>query len=253
MTPINISIVDDGHKCINTLELLFNQYYNDINILGSALSVEEALPLIEKYKNIVDILFLDIQMPGGDGFTLLQKIPEINFKVIFTTAHDKYALQAIKFSALDYLLKPIDNEELQSSINKFRELKNLGAKPISMLDFKSALNHRKLFEKLAVHTLNEIIFVPLNKILYIESDNHYSTIYLEDNQKIIASKNIGYYEELLTPVHFYRIHNSFLVNIKKIVRFLKSKNGSVELENGIILEVSLRRKNELLELLSLDK
>ena len=251
MSKINVIIIDDEYKCVETLSLLLEQYYEDIHILDSAGSIESALPVIEKHKNNTDILFLDIQMPGGDGFTLLQRIPEITFKVIFTTAYDQYAIKAIKFSALDYLLKPIDNIELNLSIEKYRELKNAGLKPSSMIDFKTALQQKNLFDRLAIPTLSEIKFIPLDKIVYLKSDNNYTAVCLDNKQQLISSKNIGYYEDLLSTIHFFRIHNSYLVNIKKIERYIKGKNGSVELEDGSILEVSGRRKDELFTLLNL--
>jgi two-component system LytT family response regulator len=251
MSKINVLIVDDEPKCIDTLTVLLKEFRNDITILDAADAVKTALPLIEKHQGNIDILFLDIQMPGGDGFTLLQRIPHIDFKVIFTTAHDKYAIQAIKFSALDYLLKPIDNSELQLSIEKFRELKKVGLQSTSINDFKKALEHKNVFEKLAVPTPAEIRFIQLDKILYLESDNNYTTLHLEGKQHLVSSKNIGYYEDLLASLHFFRIHNSYLVNVKKIDRFLKGKNGSVQLENGVVLDVSGRRKDDLLNLLKL--
>ena len=190
-------------------------------------------------------------MPGGDGFTLLQQLSDIPFKIIFTTAHDKYAIQAIKFSALDYLLKPIDNSELQIAIEKYREVKNTGSYSFSLNDFKKSLEQKKIFEKLAIPTPNDIRFIQVTKILYMESDNNYTTIYLENKESILSSKNIGYYEDILSGMNFFRIHNSFLVNLKKIERFIKGKNGSVQLENGVVIEVSVRRKDELLNILHL--
>ncbi len=252
MAKINVAIIDDESKSIETLSILLKNYHADVNIISSAGSMSAGLSMIEKHREEIDILFLDIQMPEGDGFTLLQHLPEINFKVIFTTAYDQYAIKAIKFSALDYLLKPIDNTELQDALAKYRELKLKNVPAVASLDiFKQALQQKKVFEKLAIPTSSDIVFIELPKILYLESSNNYTTLHLENKQKILSSKNIGYYEELLEQGSFFRIHNSYLVNLEKIERFIKGKTGAVQLQGGTVLDVSVRRKDSLLERLSL--
>lgn len=253
MVKLNVVIIDDEPKSIETLSLLLTNYHEDVNILGSANSISEGLSFIEKHKKEIHLLFLDIQMPDGDGFTLLQHLPEIDFNIIFTTAFDQYALKAIKFSALDYLLKPIDHKELNDALEKHRRLKkdNQHNTPISNL--KEALQQKTVFEKLAVTTLNEINFIEISKIRFLQSDNNYTTIHLDNNQQLVSSKNIGYYEELLDENDFFRIHNSYLVNLKKIERFIKGKSGAVEIEGGITLDVSLRRKDNLFKRLNLSK
>jgi len=194
-------------------------------------------------------LLLDIQMPGGDGFTLLQLLPEIRFKVIFTTAYDTYAIKAIKFSALDYLLKPIDNRELGDALKKLRQSKS-GYEVQQMDVFRQQLQHKGSFEKLAVSTLNDIVMVDLDKVIYLESDNNYTTLHLDTQQAVISSKNIGYYEDLLTPGKFFRIHNSYLINLKKVSRYIKGGAGQVVLDNGAKLLVSVRRRDEFVRRLS---
>jgi two-component system, LytTR family, response regulator len=251
MNKVKVIIIDDESKSIQTLAILLEHYYEDIEVLATAQSMKSGLKVIEQYKDQIDILFVDIQMPEGDGFHLLQQVPAINFQVIFTTAYDHYAIKAIKFSALDYLLKPIDNTELGNALNKYRAIKNKEEMPASIINFKQALQQKKMFEKLAVSTLNEIIFIKLEDILYMKSSNNYTTLFFETRQQMISSRNIGYYEELLEEHHFYRVHNSYLVNLKKVERFIKSKNGLIEIEGGKTIEVSARRKETLLEKLNL--
>jgi two-component system LytT family response regulator len=251
MNKIKVIIVDDESKSIQTLAILLEHYYEDIEILATAHSMKSGLKVIEQYKEQIDILFVDIQMPEGDGFHLLQRVPAINFQIIFTTAYDHYAIKAIKFSALDYLLKPIDNTELESALNKYRAIKNKEGLPAPINNFQQALQQKKMFEKLAVSTLNEIIFIKLEDILYMKSSNNYTTLFFETKQEMISSRNIGYYEELLEEHHFYRVHNSYLVNLKKVERFIKCKNGLIEIEGGKTIEVSARRKETLLEKLNL--
>lgn len=251
MNKIKVIIIDDESKSIQTLSILLENYYDDIEILSTAHSMKSGLKVIEQHKGQIDILFVDIQMPEGDGFDLLQQIPDINFRIVFTTAYDHYAIKAIKFSALDYLLKPIDNTELGSALNKYRAIKSKEEIPASIHNFKQALQQKKMFEKLAVSTLNEIIFIKLEDILYMKSSNNYTTLFFETRQEMISSRNIGYYEELLEEHHFYRVHNSYLVNLKKVERFIKCKNGLIEIEGGKTIEVSTRRKETLLEKLNL--
>jgi two-component system LytT family response regulator len=249
---LKVIIVDDEPSCIETLTLLLRDYNDKVKVIATANSAEKGLSLIEEYGKDLDILFLDIQMPGGDGFSLLERIPSNNFSVIFTTAYDRFALKAIKYSALDYLLKPIDNDELRQAIEKYRATKGRQGMQEQLNVFKSALSQKKVFEKLAVPTLNEIRFIQVNEILYFESDSNYTTIHLAGNgQKILSSKNIGYYEELLDEHQFCRIHNSYLVNVKRIESYIKGKGGYIALDSGVKLEVSVRRKEVLMALMGL--
>jgi two-component system LytT family response regulator len=252
MNTIHVIIIEDEYRCTELLIHLLQRYHQDVVVLGSADSIHTGLSLIKQHQKQLDLLFLDIQMPGGDGFTLLQNIPDLPVKVVFTTAYDHYALRAIKFSALEYLLKPLDAQELSIALDKFRD-DRAKKMPISnnLSRFKSNLGNQKIFEKLAIATLTDIRFIHLSQVTYLESDNNYSTIYLEDNERIVSSKNIGYYEELLRESSFFRVNNSNLVNSKKIVRFIKGKTGSVELENGKTLLVSSSKKEALLKSLEL--
>jgi two-component system LytT family response regulator len=249
MKTIKAIIVDDEAGCIDMLSLLLN-YHPDIEIIDTAVSVETALPLIKKHGSELDLLFLDVQMPGGDGFTLLQKIPEIKFGIIFTTAYDDYAIKAIKFSALDYLLKPIDHEDLTAALNKLRKMQT--EEEMARLEMlKQHLNLKGSYERIAVTGYNDIMVIEIDKILYLKSDNNYTTFYVEDDQQILSSKNIGYYEDILSSSNFFRVHNSYLINLKKIKRYIKGGAGSAEMENGEKIQVSVRRREEFIKILSL--
>ncbi len=251
MSKINIIIIDDEPGCIELLWIMLQNTHTEMVLLDTAQSVEKGLAVVNKHRQQIDLLFLDIQMPGGDGFLLLQQLQHIPFKIIFTTAFDHFALKAIKFSALDYLLKPVESGELQHAVDKF--LKEDNAKRQRMLDnFKHQLDRQNLFNKLAVATLNEVSFIPIDKITYLESDNNYTTIFSEGRQRLVSSKNLGYYEELLAGNGFYRVSNSCLVNLKKINRFIKGKSGSIALEGGETLNVSASKKERLLQLMGMD-
>jgi two-component system LytT family response regulator len=252
MNKLRALIIDDEEPCIEVLSLLLSDYHSDVVVLDIAMSMEEGLRKIEEHKQSIDILFLDIQMPGGDGFTLLERLASAPFKIIFTTAYTEYAIKAIKFSAFDYLLKPIDDDELTHAILKYREESKKGTFLNDETDMlkKMALQSRTI-EKIPISTPNEIRFIAVNHIVYMESDNNYTYIYLDNQPKILSSKHLGYFEELLSPDQFFRIHKSYLVNIDKVVCFIKGKSGFLQLENGIKLEISNRRKESVLHWLGI--
>ncbi len=247
---LKVIIVDDEPFSVQTLEELVKRSGIPAEILGSAHSVPAAFTLIKKFQHELNVIFLDVQMPNQDGFALLQQLENINFKIVFTTAYDNYAIKAIKFSAFDYLLKPIDFVELQSTLSKI--LAEVGKNPsngIMQELIKNAINSaasNKLF-KLAVPTINELIFLEPNNILYIESENSYSFIHLSNGKKITSSKSIGYYEELLSEKSFFRIHNSFVINLDKVTRYIRGKSSRIEIANSFVLEVSVRRRDDLLK------
>ncbi|MES2778419.1 MAG: LytTR family DNA-binding domain-containing protein [Bacteroidota bacterium] len=252
MNEIKAIIIDDEHGCVDTLSLLLSEYHKDIKVLATANSVETGLESIRKHNGNIDVLFLDIQMPGGDGFTLLQQLEDISFKIVFTTAYDRFALKAIKYAAFDYLLKPIDNDELTETLTRVRDQHQHSSVPVNQfIQFKNALRQKTVFDKLAIPTLSDILFIPIADILYLNSDNNYTTIHLSNKQQILSSKNLGYYEDVLDEQSFFRVHNSYIVNIRKIAKFIKGKASYVEIENGLRIEVSMRRRNSLLEILGL--
>ncbi len=251
MRKLHVMIVDDEPNCVETLKILLEEHNEGVEVISTAENVKEALTAIQSLTKKLDILFLDVQMPGGNGFSLLQQLTTIDFKIIFTTAYSQYAIKAIKFSAIDYLLKPIDNEELKLAISNYRLLDS--PTDILMLDEVKRLlsQQNKPIEKVAVTTQSDVQFIPIEQIYYLKSDNNYTSFFTALTPVIISSKNIGYYEDLLEQHHFFRIHNSFLVNLNKVSKFQRGKSGYLELENGTILEVSVRRKEELLKKLKL--
>lgn len=251
MRKIHVMIVDDEPNCIETLKILLEEHNEDVEVISTAGNVKDALIGIQSLTQKLDILFLDVQMPGGDGFSLLQQLTTIDFKVIFTTAYSHYAIKAIKFSAIDYLLKPIDNEELNLAIGNYRLLDS----PTNVLmleEVKRLINQQnKPIEKVAVTTHSDVQFIPIDQIYYLKSDNNYTSFFTTLTPVLISSKNIGYYEDLLEQHLFFRIHNSILVNLNKVSKYHRGKPGYLELENGTTLEVSVRRKDELLKKLRL--
>lgn len=244
---MNIIIVDDEPRNIEAVKLILGSIRKDVRVLGEAYSADEALQLIEQHREALDILLLDIQMPGGDGFYLLDQLKTIDFSIIFITAYDQFAIKAIRFSALDYLLKPVDPQELTKALERFDAQSNRDA----VAEFKTRIRQNNYFEKIALTTLTDTRFIPIQSIQYFKSDNSYCTIFLDNDEKLVSSKNIGFYEELLHERNFFRCHNSYLINISRVTRLTKGKNRRVELDNRVLLDVSERRKDDLEALLGL--
>lgn len=241
-------ILDDEENCRIALRELIRRLCPDMEII---LESDDALlvhRLISEGRIAPDLVFLDIQMPGCDGFEFLGKFSEIPFQLIFTTAYDRHAIRAIRFAALDYLLKPIDAEELATALERFRNSAKLPGNPLAA-NLKSRISEGNLLGRLAIASQVEINFIETQSIIYFESSSNYTTVHLEGGQKIISSKNIGYYEELLEGTFFCRIHNSYIINMQKLKKYIRGKAGSVEMDNGTQLAISMRRKETFLALM----
>ena len=247
---IKALLVDDEVKSCEVLSKILLNYCTDINVIGTAHHIDQAYELIISCKP--DLIFLDIQMPGGDGFSLLERFENIDFHVIFVTAFDQFAVKAIKFSALDYLLKPVNIDEVVESVNKYKKdlLKyNPGIKDqTSLKSLLKNIHHpeKKMWNTIALPTSQAIIYVKLDEIIYVEADNNYSVFYLDNNEKIVVSYTLKNYEELLCDQHFMRVHNSHIINLKKVKKFIRGKSGYAEMSNGAQIEVSARKKEDFL-------
>jgi two-component system LytT family response regulator len=199
-------------------------------------------------KHHPDLILLDIKMKDGTGFDLLEQIENIDFKIIFITAYNQYAIKAIKFSALDYLLKPVDSTELQEAVNKAQSItqKEVSTQ-LSTLATNLQTDDRSK-KRIILKTFDNIFLVKVRDIVYIESDGRYSTIYLESGEKVIVSTTLKFYHELLKDFGFYRVHKSFLINLGHIQRFEKAEGGYVVLNGDGRVPVASRKREELLEL-----
>ncbi len=247
---IKVLIVDDEQHCIDRLSKLLHPSHNNIlEIAGTALTVEEGIEKINLLKP--DLIFLDVQIDDKTGFDLLRAIPEINFAIIFTTAYEKFAIQAIKFSAIDYLLKPIDDTDLNAAVLKFMNERSqkLTAQKIDVL-LQNTQNKKDLPKKIIVPTVNGFEFLEIADIIRCQSDINYTTIYLKDKHKLVVAKTLKEFEELLSGHAFFRVHNSHLVNLNFIKSYNKGKGGSLILTEGTEIEVSFRRKDEFIKRLS---
>jgi two-component system, LytTR family, response regulator len=239
-------IVDDEKHCREVIQHLLQKYCAEITVIASCASGNEALLCIEKASP--DILFLDIEMPGMNGFELIEKIPQPGFEIIFTTAYNEYAIKAIKHSALDYLLKPVDKDELIEAVQRAKSHQfTLAAQRVNnLVQLLNAKNNKRF----AVPSSEGLIMVDADNIIYCESDSAYCKIFFNNNPKpLLISKTLKEVEDVLSPADFCRIHNSYLVNLKAVQRYIRGEGGEVVLNNGQHLPVSRTRKQDFLNLL----
>ncbi|MFT3682365.1 MAG: LytTR family DNA-binding domain-containing protein [Ferruginibacter sp.] len=242
---IKAIIVDDEQHCIDRLNNLLTLHHaNEINVAVTVLTVKEGIKAIKEHQP--DLVFLDVQVYDRTGFDLLRECGKIEFKVIFTTAYDKFAIQAIKFSAIGYLLKPVDEDDLKEAIEK---LKETSVEQTSLMAgvIENNLQQPVKKKKLTIATGNELLFINIDEIIRCHSDINYTTIFKTDKQKIVVAKTLKEFEELLSDHNFFRVHNSELINLAYIKSYNKGKGGSVVLQDGTELEVSTRRKDDFLK------
>jgi two-component system, LytTR family, response regulator len=238
-------LIDDEPKNNRILSTLINDFCEDISTIRDAHSIEEALETIEKYKP--DIIFLDIEMPNGNAFDLLDRLTKITFQIIFVTAFESYSLKAIKYNALDYLLKPVNIEDLQEAVKKAinnTNLKNIDLQVKSLLQNISATNSNIL--KIALQTMDGLEFVKTEDIMHIKAEGNYSVFHLKNKISITTSKNIKEYEGILPQPIFHRVHHAHIVNINYVKKYFKGRGGYLLLEDETTVEVSTRRKSDFL-------
>jgi two-component system LytT family response regulator len=248
MNKIRTVIVDDERNGREVLLALLEKFCINVEVVGTADSAESAILLIKDLKP--QLVFLDINMPGLSGFEMLEKLAPINFEVIFVTAHDAYALKAFKFSAIDYVLKPIDLDDLQKAVEKV-EGKLLGKQESGQGKYKELFhnmrNIQNPFDKLGLATRDGLIFVKISEIVRLESDVNYTWFFLVNGEKILASKTLKEFEEMLEEYNFYRVHKSHLINLAHLQRYIKGEGGSVVMSDGSEVDVSRRNKEGLMK------
>lgn len=237
-------IVEDEKHSRETLKNLLEKFCEDVKVIGLATSIEEALEVIPKLNP--DVVFMDIELQSGTGFDILTNLSEIDFEVIFTTAFDQYAIKAVKFSSLDYLLKPIDLEELQQAVEKAKKAKNRVEYNLQLKTLLLNINQPKL-SKICLATADGFEFIDTNEILYCEAGGSYTTFVLNNGKKLLVSKHLKEYENMLADQHFMRVHNSYLINLKKVKKFVKSDGGYIVMNNDDIVSISRNKKDEFLE------
>ncbi len=242
-------IVEDERHSRETLRGMLDRYCKNVEIVAETDSYRGGLKEIREHHP--DVVFLDIQMPDGSGFRMLEELDEIDFEIIFTTAFDQFAIKAIKYSALDYLLKPIDPEELVRALKKVET--KLSNQKVNQ-NIQVLLDNIKARDadphKIILSTSEKIHIIETDQIIRCESDNYYTNFFLSDGKKILISKTLKENEQLLSDHNFIRPHKSHLVNVKYIKGFLKYDGGYIEMTDGSRIPVSRRKREKIIEVIT---
>jgi two-component system LytT family response regulator len=237
-------LVDDMPQALEMLTQDIANKHPMIQIIGTANSVVSAAKILQKKQP--DMLFLDIMLGDGTGFDLLEIIPNLTSKIIFVTASDEFAIRAFKFAAIDYILKPYSDKELKNAIDKAIHQIRPKNEQLSVLQ-ESIARPNQLPKKISLHTLDKIVVVSLDEIIRCKSDNNYTTFYFENGTKLMVTKTLKFYADLLKDNSFLRVHQSHLVNTKYIKEFIKSDGGYLVLKDKSTVSVSVRKRAEVLE------
>ena len=241
-------IIDDETECIEDLRYLVEKHNLRLDIVATATSGNAALAAILKHKP--DLVFLDVVMPGMSGFELLDLLPQIDFNLVITTSVDKYAIQAIRASAIDFLLKPVQLHELKQAINKVVEKTQSTSRTQVSLLAESMKEPSKAVRRIALVIKEGVQLVDTAQIIFFKADGNYTTVHLVGNQEILVSKPIGMFDDMVGSSGFYRAHNSYLVNLDHVSKFIRGEGGYLVMDDGTSVPVSRNKKEELLNVLS---
>jgi two-component system, LytTR family, response regulator len=251
MSEIKAIIVDDEQHCIDALQTMLQKKCPEVTVLGGVNSVKEARDLIAETQP--DLVFLDVEMPHQNGFELLKLFDKISFDVIFTTAYEQYALKAIKFNALDYLLKPFSVKELQDAVQKCIQRRSAAqatieptSSPLEVF-LQNMKTLHQTHKKIALPTINGLVFMPVQNIVRCESTGNYTRIFFTDKKNLMVSRPLKEFEEMLSDVDFFRVHNSHLINLQQMQSYIQGEGGFALMSDGTQVEVSRRRKADFLK------
>jgi two-component system LytT family response regulator len=239
-------IIDDMSDAREALKDELDTHCPEIKLLGEAESVVSGSKLLKTIKP--DIVFLDIELQDGTGFDILEIIGDYSFKVIFTTASDEFAIKAFRFSALDYLMKPVDPDELIEAIQKLDGLEEKGEEQLEVL--MHSLNQKKLPEKIALHTLDKIQLVAIKDIISCKADGNYTIFHFEEGANLLVTKTLKEFDEMLKDHAFLRTHQSHLVNMNQVLEYVKTEGGYLKMSNNSEVPVSFRKRAEVIKRLS---
>jgi two-component system LytT family response regulator len=246
---IRTIIIEDEQKSRELLDAMIQKNCPELEIIGHASDVPQGVELIRGSKP--DLVFLDISMPNGTGFEVLEQVSDQHFELIFATASDQHALKAIKYSACDYLLKPIDADELKAAVDKVVKKKKSNS---GMDNLQFLIEHLKRadenFQKITLPTGNAYEIVNIKDIIRCEADGSYTTFYLGDKRKLVISAGLKHYEELLPEIDFIRVHHHHLINMNHVLRFLKEDGGYAIMSDGSKIEISRRKKEAFMDRLN---
>ena len=248
---IKAIIIDDEQHCIDALKTDLNKHCDNVEVSATCLSAKEGILAIKKYNP--RLIFLDVEMPWMNGFEMLEMLDHIDFCIIFTTAYDKFAAKAFRISAVDYLLKPVDANDLKTAVKKAEEKILASEGTINIQNLLHNIRQPAQHQKIAFPQREGYEFIPAENILYCHAEGAYTNIHLINNKKFLVSKNLGDIEEMLPTDIFQRIHHSTIVNLQHITNLIRSDGGYVMLNNGEKLMISKAKKEMLLQKLGLKK
>lgn len=242
---IQAIILDDEKRCIALLQQLLQNSFPEVQVVATATKPEDGIKLIRQFEPA--LLFTDIEMPNKNGFQVVEATQDVGYDVIFTTAYQQYAINAIRFAALDYLLKPIEAEDLAGAIGRYKSRhKHDQQKQQFELLFSNLKNMAQPFQKISIPTTEGIIFLNTSDIICVEASGSYTRLCLKGGEVILTSKNLKEFEEMLPHQSFFRIHHSYIININEIKRYIKGDGGTVIMSTAAELPVSKRRKDEFI-------
>ena len=244
---IKAILIDDEEHCLDTLSMILKDFCPQVEILQKCTSAKQGLDAIATLKP--ELVFLDIEMPAMNGFQLLEQFSQIPFFVVFTTSYNQYAIKAIRFSALDYLLKPIDPKELIAAVHKVETQKKLPGEEQFQILLSKMNNKENLYPKIPVPTSDGFELIPVEEIMFCEANDNYTWFHLTGKRKIIACRMLKEVEEQLNDFAFFvRVHHSYLVNIKEATKYVRGEGGYIIMSDGSSVNVSRSRKDALLKL-----
>lgn len=237
-------IVDDEPKAIESLIWELSNFNQEVEVMASFSNPDEALTYLDTHTP--DCLFLDVQMPTIGGFQFLEQLKNTDFAVIITTAYDEYAIKALKHEAIDYLLKPIDSDDLRACIARIKKHNDRNVNSIKLERMLTTFNSQFDKKKITINTDGKLLFLDVDDIVYIESDGNYSTLFLQNQKKIVLTKKLKEVNAILPEHYFFRIHNSYIINLNKIKAFIKNE-GYVIMDSDQKIPVARQRKSDFLE------
>jgi two-component system LytT family response regulator len=241
---IKAIIIDDEPYCCEILAAMLESDCSDVKLVGICNNAFDGLTTIRQ--NSPDLVFLDVEMPKMNGFEMLEKLPSINFHLIFTTSYDQYALKAIRFSAIDYLLKPIDREELKRSVEKVKD-RFQPTIPQQLEILMEKLRQPKQVNKIALPSMEGLQMIPVDSIISCESDDNYTELKLKNGKKLMVTRSLKDLEESLEPYSFIRVHRSHVVNLNEIEKYIKGEGGYLLMSDGTTIDVARTKKEVLLK------
>jgi len=238
-------IIDDEPDCVKLLALQLKMYCPQVQVVAECTESETGYTKIKEL--LPDMVFMDIEMPVMNGFQLLEKIGAIKFSLVFVTAYDQFAVKAFRFSALDYLLKPIDGKDLKAAVEKAEQRLYPQAQQLSLLKEQMHGGIKNLPDKIALPYQNGVIFAEIKNVIYCESDNNYTRFYTEDGKKYVVAKTLGDIQEILEERNFLRIHRQYLINLSHIKKYVRGEGNYVIMSNDQSVPVARNQKERLIE------